>query len=81
MCLGIYLLFSPLKSLVSWIPLVGFLLAHGVDFIAVVFAVIVSVFFTTMTIALSWIYYRPFYAICLISVVGISTALLMFTVR
>jgi uncharacterized membrane protein HdeD (DUF308 family) len=71
--LGIYLLFSPLIAAVSWIPLVGFLFAHGVSFIAGILAFVLSVLFAGLTISIAWLVYRPLMGLLFIILIGSVT--------
>ena len=72
MFLGTGLLFSPLIAVISWIPFVGWLVANAVSLIAWIFALVFSVTFTSLTIGLAWLYYRPLYGIILLSIVGLG---------
>ncbi|TNV79109.1 hypothetical protein FGO68_gene10230 [Halteria grandinella] len=74
---GILLLFSPLIALVSWIPLVGYLLAHGFSFIAGILSLILSVVFSVLTIGLAWLFYRPLLGLLLIISAGLITGLVL----
>ncbi|CDW88063.1 transmembrane protein 43 [Stylonychia lemnae] len=76
--LGICLLFSPIIYGLSWIPLVGYLMAGGFKFIVAIFAFVVSVTLTSLTISLAWLYYRPLYGLCLLGVVAIGVSLILF---
>lgn len=67
MAFGVFCLFSPFIEVFSWIPLVGKLLGGVVAFAALIIAVVFSLTFGTLTIALAWLYYRPIYGICLLS--------------
>ena len=80
MWIGIWLLFSPIISLLNWIPLVGYLLAHGFSFVVMIFALILSITLTLLTIALAWVYYRPLYGMLLLTGVGACIGL-MFLIK
>jgi hypothetical protein len=80
MFFGMLLLFSPLISLLKWIPLVGYLLAHVASFIASLFSFVFAVTFSSLTIGLAWLYYRPKYGIplLLLVVIGICVMFVAF---
>lgn len=78
---GFYCLFSPILSLVSWIPFIGSLIASGISFVLWIIAFILAVLFWVITVALAWIYYRPLYAILGITAIGLIVGLIMFTPR
>ena len=73
---GINLFFSPLIYTLSWIPLVGFLMANGVSFIVAIFALVLSGTLTALTIGLAWIYYRPLYGAILLGLVGVGVGIM-----
>jgi hypothetical protein len=70
--LGIFLLFSPLIYVVRFIPLVGYLLSHGISYIVWVFAFVVAITLTALTIAMAWVYYRPIIGFSLLAVVALG---------
>ena len=80
MFLGTGLLFSPLIAVINWIPFIGWLVANGVSLIVWIFALVFSVTFTSLTIGLAWLYYRPLYGIILLSIVGVGIGI-MFLVH
>eukprot|EP00347_Sterkiella_histriomuscorum_P006683 403351833 len=73
---GICLLFSPIIYTLSWIPLVGFLMAHGFKLIVAIFAFVVSVTLSSLTIGIAWLYYRPLYGAAFLGIVGVGLALI-----
>ena len=73
---GICLLFSPIIYTLSWIPLVGYMLAHGFSFVVAIFAFVVSVMLSSLTIGLAWLYYRPLFGAALLAIVGICFLLI-----
>ena len=79
MFIGIWLLFSPLIAACAWIPLVGYMLAHGVSFVVMIFALILSATLTMLTIAVAWVYYRPLFGILLLTGVAIGVGILFLT--
>lgn len=78
MWIGIWLLFSPIIYTISWIPLVGYFVASGFGFVAGLFALILSIIFSLLTIAVAWISYRPVFALCLIAAVVLGVAVILF---
>lgn len=74
---GICLLFSPIIYTLNWIPLVGFLMASGARFIVGIFALVVSITLSALTIGLAWLYYRPLYGAALLGVVGVGVAIIL----
>ena len=69
---GIYLLFSPVIALLSWIPLVGSLLGLVVSAAAFIFALIVGLVISTLVIAIAWVVYRPLIGVSLLVLVSIG---------
>jgi hypothetical protein len=67
MALGIYLVFSPLVTFAELLPFLGGLLGAGVAIVAILIALPL----TLITIAVSWVAYRPLIGIPLL-VVGIA---------
>jgi hypothetical protein len=65
---GCYMLFSPLISVLSWIPLVGWLLSGAVKIAAFIVAGVFSIIFSTLTISAAWLVYRPLYGLLLLSI-------------
>lgn len=78
MMFGIYLLFSPLLTTISWIPLVGYFMKHALSMVVWIFAFLVAGVFSLLTIAIAWLYYRPVLAILLISGIAGTVYLIMF---
>lgn len=73
---GIGLLFSPIIALVAWIPLIGWLIAHGISLVVWIFAFVLAVTLSLLTIALAWLYYRPLYGVILLLLVGVGLGLI-----
>jgi hypothetical protein len=78
MFFGIILMFAPLLYMIRWIPLVGWLVAHGVSFVILIFSLVFSTTFAAMTIGLAWIYYRPVKGIIFFSIVIIGIIVMFF---
>ena len=79
MCiLGHYLLFAPVINLLNMIPFVGWLLSWIVAVAAVIFAVVVGLTLSVLTIAIAWVFFRPLIGIPLLILVGASIYLTFF---
>ena len=79
MCiLGLYFLFSPIMALLKWIPLVGWLLSYIVAVAAIIFAVVVGLTVSLLTIAVAWVFFRPVIGITLLIITSISVYLIFF---
>jgi hypothetical protein len=70
--MGIYLLFSPIIALLTWIPLVGSLLGFAVSVAAFIFALIVGLVISCLVIAIAWVFYRPLIGVSLLVLVAIG---------
>ena len=79
MVLGLYLLFSPVITLLKFIPLVGWLLGGIVAIAAGIFAAVIGTILHLLTMAIAWIFYRPLFGISLLFCVAILITVL-FTV-
>ena len=64
--LGLYLLFSPIIAMLTWIPLVGSLLGSVASFAAFIFAILVGLTLSCLTIAIAWVFFRPLIGIPLL---------------
>jgi len=74
MCiLGFYMLFSPVIALLDMIPFVGFLLSGIVAIAAGIFALVVGLTLSTLTIAIAWVFFRPLIGVPLLAAVAAST--------
>lgn len=76
--LGIYLLFSPIIYTLSWIPLVGYFLSTGFGLVACLFALILSIVLSLLTIAIAWIAYRPLFGLLLLGAVALLVGVIVF---
>ena len=72
--LGHFLLFMPVIKLLAWIPLVGFLLSKVLAVAAALFALVWATLLHFTILAVSWILYRPLYALLLLAGVGVCVA-------
>lgn len=79
MCIvGHYFLFAPVIALLGMIPLVGWLLSGIVAVAAVIFAIVVGLTLSTLTIAIAWVFFRPLVGIPLLLAVAASIYLIFF---
>ena len=76
--LGHYMLFAPIINLLNMIPFVGWLLSWIVAIAAVIFAVVVGLTLSVLTIAVAWVFFRPLIGIPLLIAVGASIYLVFF---
>ena len=76
--LGHYLLFSPIIKILGMIPLVGWLLSGIVAIAAAIFAIVVGLTLSVLTIAIAWVFFRPLIGIPLLILVGASIYLTFF---
>ena len=60
------------------IPLVGWLMSWIVALAAVIFAVVVGLTLSVLTIAIAWVFFRPLIGIPLLLIVGVSVYLTWF---
>lgn len=67
--LGFYLFFSPIISLISWIPLIGTLLGYILGFAVFIVAFVLGSLIFFLVFALAWIRYRPLFGILLLTAV------------
>ena len=76
--LGHYLLFSPIIKILGMIPLVGWLLSGIVAVAAAIFAFIVGLTLSVLTIAIAWVFFRPLIGIPLLILASASIYLTFF---
>ena len=76
--LGHYLLFQPIIKLLGMIPLVGWLLSGLVAVAAIIFAIVVGLTLSVLTIAVAWVFFRPLIGIPLLLLVSASVYLTFF---
>ena len=75
---GHYLLFAPIINILNMIPFVGWLLSWIVAIAAVIFAIVVGLTLSVLTIAVAWVFFRPLIGIPLLIVVAASTYMIFF---
>ena len=76
--LGFYSLFTPVINLLNMIPFVGWLLSSFVALAAAIFAFVVGLTLSLLTIAIAWVFFRPLVGITLLALVSISIYLTFF---
>ena len=69
---GHFLLFSPIIKLLSWIPLVGWLLVAIIKFAAIIFAVIWGSLIHLIVMCVAWIVYRPLIGVIMLVAIGFT---------
>ena len=67
--LGFYLFFSPIISLISWIPLIGTLLGYILGFAVFIVAFVLGSLIFFLVFALAWVRYRPLFGILLLTAI------------
>jgi hypothetical protein len=67
MAIGIYLVFRPVATVADVVPFFGNLLSAG----AGVFAAVIALVLSLVTIGIGWLYYRPLLGIGLLAVAGL----------
>jgi len=67
--LGFYLLFSPIITLISWIPLIGTLFSYILGFAAFVIALVIGSLTFLTVFALAWIRYRPLLGVLILTLI------------
>ena len=74
---GHYLLFHPIIKLISWIPFVGWLLSTLAAVAAFLFALIVGLTLALLTIAIAWLFYRPYIGVPLLLLVATTIYIIL----
>ena len=70
------MLFTPVIVLLKWIPLIGMFLAGAATLASFLFALVVGVLMSLIVISVSWLVYRPFLALSLLSVSALGIYLI-----
>ena len=68
---GHLLLFTPLIRVISWIPLVGWLLVKVLNVAVFIFSLVWSLLLHFLVLGTAWIVYRPCYGACLLACFGV----------
>ena len=76
--LGLYLLFAPIIAFLSFVPLAGMLLSSVASFAAFLFALIVGMTVSCLTIGIAWVFFRPMVGIPLLGLTGIGLYFIFF---
>ena len=66
---GFYLLFSPIITLISWIPLIGTLFSYILGFAAFIIALIIGSLTFLLVFALAWVRYRPLLGLLILTLI------------
>ena len=74
---GLYLLFSPIIAFLEFIPFVGYMLGSLASFAAFLFALIVGLTVSSLTIAFAWVFYRPLVGIPLLMLAACGIYLIL----
>ena len=70
--LGLYLVFSPVITVLSFVPLVGALLSTVMAYAAFIFAALVGLTLSLAAVGLAWLFYRPAIGLTLLALVFVS---------
>ena len=65
-------------KLLSWIPLVGWLLGFVVVVAAAVFSIVVGMILAILVIAIAWLVYRPLIGALLLTMVSVGIYFIFF---
>ena len=66
MTIGLSLIFSPLAVIADVVPFIGSIVSGG----TVLFAILISLVLSLVTISIAWIFYRPLIGLALLAVAG-----------
>jgi len=67
---GHYLLFTPIIRIISWIPLLGWLLSNVIAIAVAIFALVWGTMLHLFVMSFAWIFYRPLFGIGLLLAAG-----------
>jgi hypothetical protein len=84
MAVGIFLVLSPLSEFTNIIPFLGGIFAGGISILIGIFAFLVALVLSLITIAIAWLFYRPLLAVGLLAgaaVVGVLVVMLIKKAR
>ena len=74
---GLWMVFTPLIVTLKWVPLIGFLLGTIASLASFFFSLVLGTALSVLVIATSWLCFRPFLALTLITITGIATFLVV----
>jgi len=77
MVLGIVLFFSPITTILGYIPLVGGIISGIVGFAIFLAAVLISIPLYLLIISIAWLVFHPKVGVALILIAGVITALVL----
>ena len=72
------MIFTPLIVILKWIPLIGFMLGSIAAFASFLIALVVGITMSVFVISLAWLFFRPLFALTLLTISGVSTYLIFF---
>lgn len=75
---GHLLLFVPIIRFLSWIPLVGWLLASILKGVVFIFALVWSIMLHFLVLGCAWIVYRPLYGAAMLAGFGVCFYLINY---
>lgn len=81
MVLGIWLFFSPITTLLGYIPLVGGLISGIVGFAIFLAALLICIPLYFLVISIAWVFYHPKIGIILLAIALAVTGLILFLGR
>lgn len=76
--LGFYLLFAPVIALLSWIPLVGYLLGSLVNVAAFLFALVTGGTMACFVLCLAWLFFNPMIGVPLLLLTCLGIGLIFY---
>lgn len=68
---GHLLLFTPILRLMSWIPLIGFLLVKIIGMAAFIFSLVWATMLHFFVLTVAWLFYRPCFGAMMLVGVGV----------
>lgn len=69
---GLWMIFTPIMAVLSWVPLIGSLLAGVAALASFIFALVVGVTLSLLVIATAWLFFRPCLSLSLLTVAGLG---------
>lgn len=70
--LSLYLIFSPVVTLLQWIPLVGYFLGMMAALAALAIALVAGLALSCVVMTLAWLCFRPLLSLSLLLVTGVA---------
>jgi hypothetical protein len=81
MAIGIFLVLAPLSEFAHIIPFLGEFISGGIGCVMAVFAALVALVLSLITIAIAWLFYRPLLAIGLLAGAAVIVVGIIFLVK